>query len=94
VRFLVEPASERGKAREDDERDSDPDDELDDWGDDDSWTQDDNGDDDESIEVEPISAEEDEAGWPVSQSRKMKTSARGIDVYLDNLLSRATGIRT
>jgi predicted RND superfamily exporter protein len=91
VRFLVEPASERGKAREDDERDSDPDDELDDWGDDDSWTQDDNGDDDESIEVEPISAEEGEAGWPVSQSRKLKTSTRGIDVYLDNLLSRATG---
>lgn len=88
---MVEPASERGKAREDDERDSDPDDELDDWGDDDSWTQDDNGDDDESIEVEPISAEEGEAGWPVSQSRKMKTSTRGIDVYLDNLLSRATG---
>ena len=90
---MAEPASMRGSenSEEDDKEESKIDKKLDDWGDEDDWAE----------EVEPIDDvdeydDEDEPGrasdkWLVSQTKRLKTSKRSVDVYLDNMLSRATG---
>ena len=60
---------------------------LNDWADEDSW------DDGDSVtEVEPISDSDlESSSRRVTGNKKLKSSVRGIDAYLDTILSRATG---
>jgi predicted RND superfamily exporter protein len=87
VRFLTEGKSGRRAGRKDSNRDdNEVEDELNDWDDDDSW--DDQDDYDESMEVDPVEDEEDKEERVVFRAKK---EIRGVDAYLDTLLSRATG---
>ncbi len=95
MRFLNEPESEPGP--EDDQTDQsedESDEKLNDWGDEDSWEENTGtvDEDDEAHEVEPIFEEDLEGDERRGvRTRKVRNSVRGVDAFLDGLLSRATG---
>jgi predicted RND superfamily exporter protein len=79
VRFLSEPVRDSGSSDDIDDESMD-DQELNDWGDSDT------SDSSDVYEVKPLSESGEEIG-----PKRIKKTARGVDVFLDNVLSRATG---
>jgi len=86
VRLLTEPVTGSGSEDNDEGSESKTDDDLNDWDDAGTW------DDEDATEVEPISETDYESSAERElRSEKVKARVRGVDAYLDNLLSRATG---